>query len=319
MQTQYDRLKSRGRSPQTRALTVRSGGAALVPVETRQRARLGIGLLAWVGYLQGPVASRIAATCALIGLCGLSFFSGVAFKPPSPSASSTKDGVIRIAPAQKDPSFILETMRLRYQEFAAASAPGIVETAPHASRAQLQELAARVAKEEGIHVDLFDALVRAESDYQIDATSHKGAMSLAQLMPATAAELGLSPDEYYDPEANLRGGARYLKSLLDKTSDVGLALAAYNAGLARVRNRTPSEWPRETRVFVAKILKRTSLSSDVYPGNPSPAFTAGAGRIGAIVSMQAQPRDARPPDGAVTLAAQYAAETDGVTKKGTTP
>lgn len=129
------------------------------------------------------------------------------------------------------------------------------------TRRDLKSLAARIAAEEGVSPILFDALIAQESNYSVDAVSPKGAMSLAQLMPATARELGLDEDEHFDPEANLRGGARYLRSLLDEAGEVSLALGAYNAGMKRVRDRPFEEWPRETREFVAAILKKAGPQS----------------------------------------------------------
>ena len=122
------------------------------------------------------------------------------------------------------------------------------------SRAALKSLARRVAADEGLDPDLFARLVRWESNYDPKAISPKGAMGLAQLMPGTAAELGLSPSQYFEPEANLRGGARYLKGLIDKTGDVKLALGAYNAGLGRVSGRPFENWPQETRKYVPRVL-----------------------------------------------------------------
>lgn len=141
------------------------------------------------------------------------------------------------------------------------------------TRSELKSLAARVAAEEGVSPALFDALITAESNYDIKAVSPKGAMSLAQLMPATARDLGLSDDERFEPEANLRGAARYLRGLLDEAGDVSVALAAYNAGMGRVRDRSFDEWPRETRAYVSKILERVAAQS------------AQARLIGSIVSM----------------------------------
>ena len=90
-----------------------------------------------------------------------------------------------------------------------------------------REMARMIAIEEGVDPDLFLRLVGAESSFNPDAVSSKGATGLAQLMPGTAAELGVDPT---DPIQNLRGGARYLRQQLDEFGDPVLALAAYNAG-----------------------------------------------------------------------------------------
>ena len=89
----------------------------------------------------------------------------------------------------------------------------------------------RAAAAEGIDPKLLTAVVWVESDFTPDAISHAGAIGLAQLMPGTAELLGVDP---YDPEQNLAGGARFLSEMIDRFGRVDLALAAYNAGPARV-------------------------------------------------------------------------------------
>jgi soluble lytic murein transglycosylase-like protein len=89
----------------------------------------------------------------------------------------------------------------------------------------------RAANAAGIEPALLTAVVWTESGFQPDAVSHAGAIGLAQLMPGTAELLGVDP---YDPEQNLAGGARFLRSMIDRFGRVDLALAAYNAGPARV-------------------------------------------------------------------------------------
>jgi Soluble lytic murein transglycosylase and related regulatory proteins (some contain LysM/invasin domains) len=83
------------------------------------------------------------------------------------------------------------------------------------------------ARKHGVPEDLFLRLVQQESGWKPHAVSHKGAYGLAQLMPDTAALLGVDPK---DPIQNLEGGARYLRLQFDTFRDWRLALAAYNAG-----------------------------------------------------------------------------------------
>jgi len=112
-------------------------------------------------------------------------------------------------------------------------------------------LARQIAIEEGIDPDLFLKLIGAESSFNPNAKSSAGAIGLAQLMPGTAAYLGVDP---YDPEQNLRGGARYYKEQLDEFGDVKLALSAYNAGPGNVRKYGGIPPFKETQNYVAKIL-----------------------------------------------------------------
>ena len=104
----------------------------------------------------------------------------------------------------------------------------------------------------GVPVALFDALLMQESRYRPEAKSHAGAMGMAQLMPGTAADLGVS--NAWDVEQNLDGGARYLRKQLDRFGDWRLALAAYNAGPGNVLKHGGVPPFRETRDYVRKIL-----------------------------------------------------------------
>lgn len=107
-----------------------------------------------------------------------------------------------------------------------------------------------VARKHGVPEDLFLRLVQQESGWNAGARSHKGATGLAQLMPGTAAKLGVNP---HDPVQNLEGGARYLRMMYNTFGDWRLALAAYNAGpgaVAKYRGVPPY---RETRNYVRII------------------------------------------------------------------
>ncbi|WP_218647674.1 lytic transglycosylase domain-containing protein [Sphingobium lactosutens] len=112
-------------------------------------------------------------------------------------------------------------------------------------------LMSRIACEHGLPIGLFDAMIIQESRYNPLALSPKRAFGLAQLMPGTAAMLGVNRFDLVD---NLRGGARYLRSHLDQFGRYDLALAAYNAGPGKVRNGRVPPFP-ETRGYVANILE----------------------------------------------------------------
>jgi hypothetical protein len=124
-------------------------------------------------------------------------------------------------------------------------------------RAGYYAMMSSVACEHGLPVGLFDAMIIRESQYRPDAFSLKNAFGLTQLMPGTAAALGV---DRYSIEGNLRGGARYLRQQLDRFGQYHLALAAYNAGPGRVREgRVPAI--AETRAYVDNVLANWSRLS----------------------------------------------------------
>jgi len=127
------------------------------------------------------------------------------------------------------------------------------------------DLIVKYAGEQGIRTNLVRAVVQVESGYNPRAISPKGAMGLMQLMPATAARLGVRRP--FDPEENIRGGVLYLRQLLDRfDNNEELALAAYNAGplaVDRYGNRVPPY--RETRDYVKKVRSRTNVSAAPKP------------------------------------------------------
>ncbi|MFV0643036.1 MAG: lytic transglycosylase domain-containing protein [Sphingomonadaceae bacterium] len=126
---------------------------------------------------------------------------------------------------------------------------------PVAYASKVHELAARY----DLSPTLIEALVWQESRWRPNARSWAGARGLAQLMPATAQEMGVNPD---DPYANLEGGARYLRAQLDRfDGDLEKALAAYNAGPGRVERAGGIPNIRETQNYVAAIMGRLSNHS----------------------------------------------------------
>ena len=100
---------------------------------------------------------------------------------------------------------------------------------------------------------LVKALIRAESAFDPNAVSPRGARGLMQLMPATARRHGVSKVD--DPRQNIRGGVGHLRSLLDRFHDVKLAIAAYNAGAASVTRYGGLPPFAETRTYVAKVMR----------------------------------------------------------------
>ncbi|MBC7164940.1 MAG: lytic transglycosylase domain-containing protein [Roseovarius sp.] len=120
-----------------------------------------------------------------------------------------------------------------------------------AYRGPYLEMAKLAARRHNVPESLFLRLVQQESGWRADAVSHKGAIGLAQLMPATARMLGVNPT---DPRQNLEGGARYLAAQYRKFGSWRLALAAYNAGPQAVEKYGGVPPFNETRNYVKMIL-----------------------------------------------------------------
>ncbi len=106
----------------------------------------------------------------------------------------------------------------------------------------------------GVDRALIEAVVKAESEYDVSAVSRKGAQGLMQLMPATADWLGVTNP--FDPTDNLRGGIRLIKRLVERyRGNLDLALAAYNAGEAAVEKYKGIPPYPETIDYVSKVRK----------------------------------------------------------------
>jgi soluble lytic murein transglycosylase-like protein len=125
------------------------------------------------------------------------------------------------------------------------------EKVPLNTRAFLAEIRS-AAQNNAVEESLIRAIIHAESAYQPDAQSPKGAQGLMQLMPATQAELQVSNP--FDPGDNIHGGARYLSQLLARfDGDFELAAAAYNAGPSAVNRYGGIPPYDETREYVRRV------------------------------------------------------------------
>lgn len=152
--------------------------------------------------------------------------------PPEPAAAN----VATSGPAQPTPM---------------AAAPAAIAPAP---KVNLNDVVSAASDRYRLDPDLINSVIRQESGFNPHAVSPKGAQGLMQLMPGTASQLGVP--NAFDPQANVDGGTRYLRELLERYNfDLIKALAAYNAGTKRVEQYRGVPPYRETRAYVASIVR----------------------------------------------------------------
>lgn len=118
----------------------------------------------------------------------------------------------------------------------------------------LEQIFQKASMTYNVSKDLLKAMAKAESNFRADATSHCGAMGIMQLMPGTAASLGVT--DAYNPEQNIMGGAKYISRLLEKyNGNLSYAVAAYNAGSGNVDKYGGIPPFNETQNYVVKVLQ----------------------------------------------------------------
>ena len=145
------------------------------------------------------------------------------------------------------------SVRLQPKDILVPGAPGSIPAFGGNYRGVYLQEARAAARRYGVPEDLFLRLVQQESGWNPNARSHKGAIGLAQLMPATARTLRVDPR---DPKENLDGGARYLAQQYRRFQSWHLALAAYNAGPEAVTKYGGVPPYKETQGYVRAILGR---------------------------------------------------------------
>lgn len=125
---------------------------------------------------------------------------------------------------------------------------------PARSTANLDDLVNEASGRYRLDPDFVNSVIKAESGFNVRAVSPKGAQGLMQLMPGTASALGVA--NAFDPRANVEGGTKYLRELLERYNfDMRKALAAYNAGPQRVEQFGGIPPYYETRAYVARVVK----------------------------------------------------------------
>jgi hypothetical protein len=142
----------------------------------------------------------------------------------------------------------------------------------------LEEVVHSASNRYRLDPDLVNSVIKAESGFNARAVSPKGAQGLMQLMPGTASQLGVP--NAFDPQANVEGGTKYLRELLERYNfDLVKALAAYNAGPLRVEQFKGVPPYYETRAYVARVVKdfnkKKAAQEKLAAGSPK-AKRAGA-------------------------------------------
>lgn len=120
-------------------------------------------------------------------------------------------------------------------------------------RKDIKQLVSKYSKENGLETSLVNAVIQTESAFDREAVSPAGARGLMQLMPQTAASLGV--ENPFDPEQNISGGTKYLRNLINRYDSVELGLAAYNAGPENVKKYGGIPPFSETQNYVKKVLE----------------------------------------------------------------
>ena len=160
---------------------------------------------------------------------------------------------------------------------------------PSRPMSRLEGLIERYARSQALDPQLVRAVVQAESGFDPQARSTKGAMGLMQLMPETARELGVS--DPWDPEQNIRGGTRYLRQMLKRFGgDLEKALAGYNAGPSAVeRHGGVPPFPETTR-YIGKVLALyrggkggAGQASEATPGRSYRPFVVTRSKDGTVL------------------------------------
>lgn len=144
--------------------------------------------------------------------------------------------------------------------------------------------------------DFVNSVIKAESGFNVRAVSRKGAQGLMQLMPGTASQLGVS--NAFDPQANVDGGTRYLRELLERYNfDMVKALAAYNAGPQRVEHFGGVPPYSETRAYVARIVrdfnKKKTAKEKSTTGNAVAGNKRTSGKKTTVTAAKSSPVSSR--------------------------
>ncbi len=205
-------------------------GASATPIRWRGRGRAAV-----------LAAALLVAMAAPFGACGALVRPAAAAEVVTIYRYVDEDGVVHLTDKPKGDARYRVFGRFRVQELVKAVGP-----------VGIKGLAARHGARHGVDPKLVEAVIAVESNYDPTAVSPAGAQGLMQIMPGTQRDLGVSAP--FDADANVEGGVRYLKSLMDRFGELPLALAAYNAGPERVAKHGGIPPIPETQQYVTKVM-----------------------------------------------------------------
>lgn len=199
--------------------------------------------------LPEPVLARIGSAQTFIYVDRM-FNQQPAVTPPPGAVPEPQKGRVQVYIYKKGTVFW--TLPLASQAGAppraGAASPPLKATDP-----RLGKIIAKYATQQGLDPRLVQVVIRHESGFDPGAVSPKGAMGLMQLMPETAASMGV--EDPFDVEQNIKGGVRFLKICLNRfNQNLPLALAAYNAGPGRVVEHQGMPPFKETHDYVKKVV-----------------------------------------------------------------
>jgi hypothetical protein len=194
------------------------------------------------------------------------------------------DGTVHFTNAPSDPQY-----RRMPGSSGLPTAEGSSRGPATASSPSLNDMIRGAAQRHGVSEQLISAVIRVESGYNARAVSRKGARGLMQLMPGTAAILGVR--DSFDPVENIDGGVRHLRGLLDRFgNDLPLVLAAYNAGEGAVNTYRGIPPYAETQSYVERIM--SILGGGAWAALSIPAYRY-VSDDGAVVYTNIPPRGIR--------------------------
>jgi soluble lytic murein transglycosylase-like protein len=185
-----------------------------------------------------------------------------------------------------------DVLKIEPEEVFTPVAPDPPAAPPAAPAPPYRELVSAAASRYGVDAELISSVMEVESHFDAKAISPKNARGLMQLLPETAARLGVK--NIFDPQENIEAGTRYLKELLQLyNNNLTLALAAYNAGPDKVQKYGNVPPYRETVSYVNQVTRKYQKSKSAAPAKPAtsaaPKASAGAPPPGSSATPPSAP------------------------------